>query len=712
MDTNWLKKIREEQNFTQADVAARLNMSQSQYSRHEADPKTFPYGDLMNLSTFLGFDMRYIEQEQHIYPKTDFGDPYRKHKEQVRALKKIILSSAEARAVSNTTKSMGSGIPNIDDFLKLIRRYEHKPNIVLAGRYDTGKSYLANQLLGGEFLPSGHQPTTKLVSIIRHISEKPEWQEENVCFLQKDFWRNGNEYHFSLSKLNNKALYHKYCKYESTLDSLQEHGIFKHGRRWLKTQTLKQLDVHTSVIYIDSPLLLSCNIIDTPGFSDFSTEDSDKERLQPITDLMDILIYTSGLNGFIDSRDQAYLKYFLSFSSKGFEDSPQHPSLGNVFIVCTLASPDLIRDEELRETLQLAADRLNDQIEDSVLKEIGLKTGREYSISNLDKRFYSFWAPSNNRCEELLRDLSDYLGKILPDTYLYKFEHDVNKFKSEASSSIFRAIGYYQKVRDDVEGAQIKYQTVKDYEPQRKKEVNREVTILITLIKTLRSSNKESFNSEAKRQLKVDVLKSIIDSKYKDQKEAKENAPLLIFGKLEAIAKEIVSEDYNKDFLPALNEFKKIYTSLTFESNTGKPGSVNIPFNFRRLFVDSFVGGAAIAIGASFGPIGLIVGCAVAVTTWVTNRQSWQERLSKQISEKFEEKQIILDLEKGIDDFWKNIELSFRSQFEQSESDWQKSIAELSLMIDVNSMVTAEQNIKDLENLNNFFTQLQWETKS
>jgi len=711
MNTDWLKEIREKQGYSQSEVASRLNMSQSQYSRYEGDPETLPYRDLKNLSILLEFDIRYIEQEQHIYPTIDSGDPYRKQKEQVRALKKLILSDAEARSVSDRTKSMGAGVPNIDAFLELIKSYEHKPNIVLAGRYDTGKSYLANQLLGGEFLPSGHQPTTRLVSIIRHISEKPSWQEEEVCFLQKDFWRNRDGYQFSLSNLNDKERYVEYCKYESTLTSLREHGVFNRRRRG-ETQMLKQLDVHTSVIYIDSPLLLSCNIIDTPGFSDSNIEDLDEERLQPIKDLMDILIYTSSLNGFMDARDQAYLKYLLSFSSKRFENFSQHPSLGNVFIVCTLASPDLVNDENLKGVLTTGADRLNAQIQESILRELESKTGRKYSISDLDERFYSYWAQSKDRYGKLLDSLSNYLGRVLPDTYTYNFENEVSDFKLRATESISRAIGYYQKVRDDVEGAQIKYQVIKDYEPQRKKEVNREVIHLITLIRTLKLSDRESFSLEAQRLIQVDTLKGVINDKYKDQKEAKANAPLLIFSKLEATAKETVNEDYRKTFVPALEEFVKTYSSLTFEPNASKPGFIEIPFNFRRLFIDSFVGGTAIAVGAAFGPVGLVVGVSVAAIAWITNRQSWQERLSKQIAEKFEEKQLILDLEKGVEDFWNNVESSFRSLFEQAEIDWQKSITELESMIDINSMVTAEQNIQDLEDLNRFFAQLQWETTS
>ena len=712
MNADWLKKIREDQGYSQAEVAACLGMSQSQYSRFEATPDELQYRYLKTLSVFLGFDINYIEEEQHVYPAIDSGDPYRTQKEQVRALKKLVLSNAEARSVSDKTKSMSVEVPNIDDFLELVRNYEHKPNIVLAGHYDTGKSYLANQLLGGDFLPSGHQPTTKLVSIIRHLSEKPDWQREEVCFLQKDFWRNGDEYQFSLSILNDNDKYIRYCKHESTLTSLRDHGVFIHGRKRREAQILKQLEVHTAVIYIDSPMLLSCNIIDMPGFSDSNIEGLDEERLQPIRELMDILVYTSGLNGFMDARDQANLKYLLSLSCKGFENFSQHPNLGNVFVVCTLASPELIGDEELERVLESGADRLNDQIQESILRELEEKTGRTYAISDLDERFYSFWAQSRNRYKRLLESLSSYLGKILPDTYMNNFENEINEFKLKANERISKAIGYYQKVRDDVEGARIKYQSIKDYEPQRKKEINREVIQLTTLIRTLRSSSRESFSLKARRHLQIDELKNIITNKYEKQKEAKENAPLLIFSRLEAMAKEAVNEDYNKIFVSALKEFVKTYSSFTFESDVDKPGTIELPFNFRRLFIDSFVGGAAIAVGAAFGPVGLGIGVGVAAIAWIVNRLSWQERLSKQIIEKFEEKQIILTLESGIEDFWNNVETSFRSLFEQSERDWQRSISELESMIDINPMVTAEKNIQDLESLNHFFAQLQWETKS
>lgn len=50
-----------------------------------------------------------------------------------------------------------------------------------------GKSRLCNVLLGDSCLPTRYQPTTSVACILRHISDKPSWQIEDVWMMDKDF---------------------------------------------------------------------------------------------------------------------------------------------------------------------------------------------------------------------------------------------------------------------------------------------------------------------------------------------------------------------------------------------------------------------------------------------------------------------------------------------------------------------------------------------
>lgn len=708
MSSTWLNKMRLREEKSQSEVAESLGISQSQYSRYEANPDDLPFNLLRALTVLLRFDLSEVGGDNQSVEEIDLGDPYEAQRKQLRLLRQFIAREGDARTSSEKAASMGVDVPTIEEFRNLIGKYDHKPNIVFAGRFDTGKSYLANQILGGDFLPSAYQPTTRLLSIIRHISEKPEWQDQPVAFLQQDFWKIKGDHHYDLSFLGDRKRY-KYCTHQATLHSLNEHGIFLHGRQRRQRKQFEQLNVDAAVIYIDSPLLLSCNIVDTPGFSDFDVEGLEEARLQPIKELMDVLVYTSTTSGFMDARDQAYLKYLLSLSDRGFERFPEHPTLGNVFIVSTLASPQLIGDKELASLLENGADRLSTQIGESVLKVLRANTQRQYSMKELDRRFFSFWAQANRRHKKLRDQLVSYLSKTLPDTYLSNFENDINEFKRDSAERLSQAIGYYQKVRDDVEGARIKYQTIMEYEKDRTKEVNRETRSLIVFIRSLKSSAKDSLRTKAQNLLTVSSLKTIISKKYgDDKKEAKENAPLLIFSKLEAATKDMVSDDYNKKFRPQLESFVKMYSLISFEPEMDKPGSIDIPFNFRRLFIDALVGGSAIAIGSTFGPIGLAAGLGIAFFSWVVNRQAWQERLAKQIIDSFEKKRCVAQLENGVEQFWNGVEDSFETLVEKAEEDWDRSVKELAKMIDIDSLQTAEENINHLRVLCLFFEKIRW----
>ena len=60
-----------------------------------------------------------------------------------------------------------------NDLKKQLKLYQQKPNVVLTGGFDAGKSHMANALLGSKNLPVGYQPATRVITFIRHIEDRP-----------------------------------------------------------------------------------------------------------------------------------------------------------------------------------------------------------------------------------------------------------------------------------------------------------------------------------------------------------------------------------------------------------------------------------------------------------------------------------------------------------------------------------------------------------
>lgn len=83
--------------------------------------------------------------------------------------------------------SAGVEILNFSSITSNLDQISRKPRLGVFGHFDMGKSRLCNVLLGDSCLPTRYQPTTSVACILRHISDKPSWQIEDVWIMGKDF---------------------------------------------------------------------------------------------------------------------------------------------------------------------------------------------------------------------------------------------------------------------------------------------------------------------------------------------------------------------------------------------------------------------------------------------------------------------------------------------------------------------------------------------
>lgn len=120
---------------------------------------------------------------------------------------------------------------------------------------------MANALLGSKNLPVGYQPATRVITFVRHVEDRPEWCQQDVLIFDEDFWlkdEKGQQI-IDLLLLDDQERCEKYCIQAGSFDTLQKYGV--HGE-------YEDIAAHAAVVYIDSPLLQACNLIDLPGFSD------------------------------------------------------------------------------------------------------------------------------------------------------------------------------------------------------------------------------------------------------------------------------------------------------------------------------------------------------------------------------------------------------------------------------------------------------------
>jgi len=241
------KDKRPTDSLSQEELAACLGIAQTQVSRYEVAPETIPFDLGIKWCQVCGYSLESAlalaqsTQPTGILPGTPYKELHRR----------LDLLGQYVAAAPKTPDSLPPLFMTPSSLTQKISQWKRKPNLLIAGRFDSGKSRLANALLGSEHLPSQYTPTTAVVTYIRHIEDRPEWQKEAVWLMDSKFdplrWDD-----------------QKHCLKHSVLaggyDTLREFGT--------KDNEDDTVQATAALVYIDSPLLHACTLIDVPGFQD------------------------------------------------------------------------------------------------------------------------------------------------------------------------------------------------------------------------------------------------------------------------------------------------------------------------------------------------------------------------------------------------------------------------------------------------------------
>ncbi|MBG1260048.1 dynamin family protein [Nostoc commune] len=725
----------------QVEVANALDISKMQVNLYEQAPDTVPMGLLVKWLQILGIDLATamsapIPPLKGIDPGTPYTELYRK----LNLLNQYIGDTPPVDKLDIPTPP---ATPH--DFQQQLKLYKQKPNVVLTGGFDAGKSHMANALLGSQNLPVGYQPATRVITFVRHIEDRPKWCKEDVLIVNEDFClkdEKGKQI-IDLLLLDDQERCEKYCVHAGSFDTLQKYGV--HGE-------YEDIAAHAAVVYINSPLLQACNLIDLPGFSDQPDEVSkDVEKANSAAQIADVVVYASPAKGHINDQDMRRISNLLSLLPAKENESSNFPTLGNLFIVATHADPS-ISDHQLKEIPTGAARRLYKPLNEGVLKTRRERTHRAITQEDLRTRFFTFWSERPDRCQQLFDDFTKILSEFLPQAHLFRIEREINAIKEANTEKYTKEIEAYQNTLADIDSRRKQLQVLQENEATRKQETQQKRDKVNQSTRELQLNSRTSFQRYTEQLLTVDAVEKIIRNLYDDKKEAKEGLSGYLVEKLQHEAEQIIKVNSDK-LTPSIEAFLGSYQEALLKL-PNLDISIEIPFDAKGAFIGGLTGLTSIgalsawaatlgnlggyilvaklvsllsALGISIGggtaavisfiaaiggPIVLGIGlvAALAFAVWGLFGESWQKRLAKQIVKYFEEQRVSDKFADGIDQFWRDTIKSFEKGANAVEADWKKYIEHLREITSptIESKDRIEEIIKILEAGKDFFGGIPW----
>lgn len=706
----------------------------TQIARYEDEPGTTPMDMLLPWLRCLGTT---LEEQLLAYSKTqaetrtlDPGTPYAKLDLRREMLKEYVSASAKWAMADE-----GHGLPTVADLNALIERIGRKPNIALSGAYDAGKSTLANWLLSSQSLVESYQPTTAAVTYVRHIDDRPEWLQDTVVLLTD---------RFDPARWNEKKHVMGKCHLGSGgLELLKEGATHRYGS--------KAEPAGNALVFLDSPILRACNIIDHPGFQNDTKDDQRAERA--FRDI-DVLIFASPVGGFMSSPDLVILREFLRRMPIYEKVSDDFPTLANLYIVATHAGPQLSNAQLFGDAsepglLNIGAGRIWRELQEGELAARATQSGRHIDDSVIRSRIFPFWRENGDRSAPLSEAILALLSQQIPQCAESEANQQVDGFRKSAVKHVASAIDFYQSALDDMEKMRASYEKKLEAEGDRKQQRKALQTKLFALIQKSKAAHLQECTHLYADRINPVQIEAGIRKRYKDKKEAQQLMGNYLYSGLQEDLQHFGSERAEQVAQLVEGYLATYGHAIELDGDSGEH-AVSIPFDARGSFIGGFaglgsvgaltlwasslgnlggyiiaakavsilsalgigVGGTASAmagVAALGGPVSLIIALGVAIIYLFKALfgDDWQTRLAKQLFDHFKKNTVEAKLAEGIRDYWDQSQAAFEQGALQVEQDYQAGLQDLEQFFDdPERLQQAERAVASLGKTKEFFAGL------
>lgn len=724
-----LKNFREHQlKMTQSELADLIGERQDKISRLEKNPSSIGLDILINIADKTGTTLDELVNYKKVIPEAlEVDDTWDSAKFVKETIIQYVVNSARD-SFSDKHKGM------VEEISNLTRNALNKPKVAIVGLSDTGKSTLINSLIGDEKMPSSWTPTTAISVYIKHINDKPSFIKDEVWFFKSSV---NTESGWNPNKLNDE----NYCN-----EWVEDKGDIRELSRLAVRRDVDDGIIGSAVVFIDSPILKVCDIVDLPGYNTGDRE-LDNQLTEQVGDYADVLIYMSLANGFMRGNDIEYVKSALNYLPVTENHETNNSPLSNIFVIASQAhAVNSGNRKDLNKILDEGAKRLYSQIPEEIWDNRSEETGINYNIEVLRKRFFTYTKDIEdlrNPFEQDFTNLVEGYPKLLIKQYKIALEEmcDVRKI------DISREIKEYQEI---ISKREEYVQLVKDLElnePRRRKESERLRKEVLTKITDYKKESITNFSKKYNSVISVDSIIGIIDEKvYKNKKADMKLLCGFLNSKIQATVQNILKEQ-SLQLSDEIDKYLAGYDVLIKDIMISDQSSTLFRFDTKRVFASGLAGlatfgglavwastlgnlgayillakgvsllsaigisvtggtaGAAAAVAAIGGPVVLGIALAViaAVSIFAIFGTGWKKTVAKKIVKAYSSEGAFEKYSQSMNEYWNDTETAFNQAANNLETNYKEELAELNEKVNEYDIEKLEESVVRANSVLNFF---------
>lgn len=278
-----------------------------------------------------------------------------------------------------------------------------KPSICLLGAYSSGKTFLLNYLIQDEIFISKIEPTTAVITIIRHRDDKPDsWPTDRDVFTLKK--------NVDLRTLNFEHVSGNYM-----LDDLHHLTTYPEAKQ------------HDAVIvFLDKPILKMCIFYDCPGIgtmgeaihnaeNEFNLSPDQEKHIIREQELQQLAIKNADAHVILGSvigqaacfadSNLGNVLYTVASNMSRFPTKIPH---GNLLFVGSQADPTATNLRDENELLEKLKKSIQDQVE-----KLPSAERQKFDIAELKKRIVLFYALDSIQCKQEVESNIKVLKRVM-----------------------------------------------------------------------------------------------------------------------------------------------------------------------------------------------------------------------------------------------------------------------------------------------------------
>ena len=708
---------------TPAEFAQVLGVAESDVEKWESNPDTMPYQAIQRILVTTG--VSYEELTGWEKPKLDplsVKDAWNKVDFTKGTLVDYLSSALDRFDISEESQKA-----YIDDLRNGVESTLVKPKVAIVGRSDTGKSTLINALLGADKMPTSWTPTTSIAVYIKHISDRPSFIKDPVWAFANQV---GKDNIWNEHRLQDEEYCNQWKIAAGDVDILSSFGT-RQGNNYNKA-------AGSAVIFLDSPILKNCDIVDLPGFG--TETESDDNITFAVAQKADVVVYLSQANGFMRIEDITYLKrniHELPVIEKKGENSLK--PLSNLFVVASQAHTiNNGNREQIKNILDVGCKNLIKTLPSDYWSDRATVTGYNYTDNGypqLRSRFFAYTidipdicAPFNTALKEILEALPSIIDK--------RAKEYVKDYVQTRKPNLIKEVQKYEGLIAERDKYVRLLEEIDANELERVQTNNAKKDDVRKSISQLKAESINEFSEYMASTFNVDAI--VQELKNRGVKNKKDD--LELFGSSLQSAMQQRCEKILEQKSKVLSEKAKEYVASFSKSTSAPFENVKIDVDFDAgwafasalsaiglvggfgAFVAStiygtilFTGLAGISFGTAvtfgvltssvFGPIGIGIGLLIAGGLGIAKLfgGGWEKTVAKQIVKTIENENVAEKYRDAISKYWTDSEDAFNQAADKLDQDWNAYVAKLHDTVDEYDVDQIQSKIAELNNLTVFF---------